>query len=106
MKLSRALLLSSKKQSEAWEFKATGSFFGIPLNRKMYRFLITDKRSSEKVLLFEIYCVRQEEADGKITNIVADLPHISEMFANLGDLHIFLHRFQITEEDWSPVEDS
>lgn len=111
MKLARALLLSSIRQAGSWEGKSF-KFLGLTLNSNRYRFLVIDKRLSNEGLLFEIYCVRQEEYQSQhrpqgnlsVREVVADLPHVSEAFADLGVLHNFLHRFQIDLEAWQPVE--
>lgn len=111
MKLARALLISSINQASAWE-GTSYRLFGLHLLSKRYRFRVTDQRLSNERLLFEIFCVSQEQyqdpkmPQGRLSSrdVVADLPHVSKSFADLGVLHNFLHRFQINLENWSPVE--
>lgn len=101
MKITRALLLSSKKQAEAWEY-AKGGIFA----RKAYRYLVEEREGGS--LRFCIFCVHQEPEEGttRTRDVVADRPHVERSFDATGDLLTFLHRYQIDmQESWQPVED-
>lgn len=102
MKITRALLLSSKKQAELWEHEPYGIF-----KRRTYRYLVEDRYGGAN-LRFSIFCVRQEQEKGtvRMQDIVATEPHVEESFSDMGKLINFLHRYQIDfQECWQPVED-
>ena len=103
MKITRALLLSSKKQAEAWE-RAPGYILFASSAPKIYRFLVS--RVGD-MLRFQVFCVHQErQQDTQKVDIVADNAHVDIEFEDMGRLINFLHRFQIDfETAWSPVED-
>ena len=111
MKITRALLLSSKQQACAYEQWPAGSILGISLFKTPYRFLATDKRLSGKGLLFEIHCVEQEVHTGdsgiKVRrNRIVERPHIEKTFENEAELIQFLTDNGISIEDWMPIEEA
>lgn len=100
MQLARALLLSSKNQAQAYEYLPVPGL--IPL----YRFLITDKRETGEIgLRFHIFCMRRVEEQERVRYVLAELPHVDEVFEDLGRLQTFLHRFQIPLDTWQPLEE-
>jgi len=98
MHIKRALLLSSLRVAEAWEYKAAGAWFLI--SQKAYRFVVQDNRHKDEGLELAIFAVSRHET----VDVVASYPHRSVSFPDLGELHTFLHRFEIATEIWSPVE--
>lgn len=102
MKITRALLLSSKKQAESWEFSPGGIF-----RWKIYRYLIYDRYNGDD-FRFKIFCVHQESVEGttRLRDIIARDAHVDETFSSMGDLINFLRRYQIDfENNWQPVEE-
>lgn len=111
MNIKRAILLSSKKQAEAWE-RASGYLLFRSSAPKIYRFLVTE--GDERSLRFQMYCVHHMR-DGKPLNdrklvvstdqeVVAEQAHFDEFFPDMGRLLNFLHRYQIDPDMWEPVE--
>ena len=101
MKVTRALLLSSKNQAEAWEYTPTALF-----RWESYRYLV-DHRQDSGNIRFSIFCVHQEPEKGTVRqyDIVAPEPHVEETFEDMGRLINFLHRYQIDFDNiWEPVE--
>lgn len=112
MKITRALLLSSRKQAEAWEY-ASGFILFKSSSPKMYRFLVT--QGDERSLRFQIYCVSYLRGDEPVKRgslalsadqeVVAEQAHFDEFFNDMGRLRTFLHRYQIDADAiWEPVE--
>lgn len=106
MKITRALLLSSKGQAEAWECPKVGDWFGRPIYRARYRYLVEDRYQGSN-LRFSIFRVRQEvDEDGKRLNVVDQEPHVEETHDDMEKLIDYLRRFQIDSDDiWEPVEE-
>lgn len=110
MKITRALLLSSKKQAESWERPQVGqNIFGMALYETKYRYLVDDPGTGS-AFRFRIFCVSQEtytdaRAQERTRNKVAEMPHVDLTFRDAGELINFLRRYQIDfEEAWQPVE--
>lgn len=109
MRVARALLLSSKKQAEAWEYRKQP---GVLVRAyKIYRFLAI---AEERGWRFQIYRVSYRR-DGKHVDSgnavytsdqmeVAGAAHYDVVFLDLGALHTFLHRAQIDIYAFEPVE--
>lgn len=105
MKITRALLLSSKKQAESWERTFLGSFI-VAQYRTDYRYLVTDQRQNSGQVRIQIFRVTQKEHEGKKYNVLADEPHVEETFEDIDGLTRFLCEHKINvEDDWHPVED-
>lgn len=106
MKITRALLLSSRKQAESWE-RAPGYLLFASSAPKIYRFLVS---RTDDVLLFQIFCVRQEKREDSrkrdvTVDVVSDVEHVEIEFDDMGKLINFLRRYQIDfESAWQPVE--
>lgn len=101
MRVTRALLLSSQKQAESWEYTGPGI-----LRWKKYRYLVEDRYDGSNIR-FRVFRVHQErdKESTRVMNIVKEEPHVDETFANRGELINFLHRYQIdAENSWEPVE--
>lgn len=96
MKLPRALLLSSKKQARAHEYHPG------PFENPRYRFEVTQ---GEELLILQIFATRKMRVRGGTEYVLAEEPHVTEHFGNLGDLHNFLHRYEIAYDIWEPVEE-
>jgi hypothetical protein len=106
MKITRALLLSSQKQAEAWERPQVGTnIFGQPLYETKYRFLVDDLHDGGNIR-FRIFCVhREKDEQEKWRTVIAQDPHVDETFEDMGKLINFLRRYQIDfETQWEPVE--
>lgn len=102
MKITRALLLSSQKQAESWEFSSSGGIF----RWKTYRYLIDDQDEDGKYR-FRIFCVHQEPEEGttRSRDIVAPKAHVDELISDTAALLNYLRRYQIDfETTWQPVE--
>lgn len=108
MHVKRALFLSSFKRAEAWERIPAGALFGLQLYRTQYRFLVEETLGAEMPFHFFVFCVSQvPDTVGRVGNrdVVAEQPHVQVEFKDLGELHTFLHRYEIPVEDgWMPVE--
>jgi hypothetical protein len=106
MKITRALLLSSQNQAEAWE-REPGYILFASSAPKIYRFLVSKIGGK---LFFQIYCVHQEVAAldslrHQMQDVIAAKPHVEIEFEDMGRLINFLHRYQINVDNcWQPVE--
>lgn len=105
MKITRALLLSSQKQAEAWERPQVGqNIFGMALYETKYRYLVDDQGEDGKYR-FRVYCVHQERKEDRLCNVVAPEAHVDEVLSDTAALINFLRRYQIDfESAWQPVE--
>ena len=107
MRITRALLLSSRKQAEAWERPQVGSnIFGQALYETMYRYLVDDRYDGGN-LRFRIFRVcHEQDEQGKSRNVVASEAHVEETFNDMEKLIDFLQQHQIdVESAWAPVEE-
>lgn len=111
MKITRALLLSSKKQAGLFEAQAEGRGL-FSKTRNTYLYSVTRHRASGNGLIFEIYRITRETyIDNRKQECerdkIADTPHVHEAFKDAGELINFLRRYQIDfEERWQPVENT
>lgn len=104
MKITRALLLSSKKQAEAWERTLLSTFL-VSQYRTDYRYLVAAKDGDGFRL--QIFRVSQRKHEDRTYNVLADEPHVEESFKDEGELMTFLREHRIdVEESWQPVEES
>lgn len=107
MKVTRALLLSSRKQAEAWE-RASGYLLFPSSAPKTYRFLVT--QGDERTLRFQIFCVHQKRDSAQhmqVVDVISPSAHVDIEFEDAGRLLNFLRRYEIDFENcWEPVEES
>jgi hypothetical protein len=109
MRVARALLLSSKKQAEAWEYRRQSGI--LVSDYKLYRFLAI---AEDRGLRFQMYRVSYQRAGKPLAHgatvfpsdreVLAGAAHVDEWFPDLGALHTFLHRAQIDIYNFEPVE--
>lgn len=109
MRVARALLLSSKKQAEVWEYRKQPGI--LVRDYKIYRFLVI---AEERGLRFQMYRVGYQREGKPLESgatvfpsdreVLAGAAHVDEWFPDLGALHTFLHRAQIDIYSFEPVE--
>jgi hypothetical protein len=102
MKLTRALLLSSKHQADSYE----GS--GIFSISSTYRYLVTETADGLRFQIFRMISEKYQDArkQERERRIPVTTAHVDQTFQDIGELEDFLRRHQIDcEEQWRPVED-